>query len=77
MSKFYYRVKVKPNSRENKAEKVGDCDFIVKVKASAKKNKANFAVMEVLADYFKIPISNIRLILGRTSKNKIIEISGL
>lgn len=70
-------VKVKSNSRENKVEKVGDCDFIVKVKALAKENKANFAVMEVLADYFNVPFSAIRLVSGRTSKRKIFEIGGI
>lgn len=70
-------VKVKPNSRENKAEKVGDCDFIVKVKALAKENKANFAVMKVLADYFNVPFSAIRLVLGKTSKQKNFEIGGI
>lgn len=70
-------VKVKPRSKENNVEKIGDNDYVVKVKDPAKENKANFAVMEVLSSYFNVPFSAIRLVSGRTSKQKVFEIKGI
>lgn len=67
-------ITAKPNSKIEKVEKTGEASFKVSVKAPPKENKANFAVMEAIAEYFKVPLSKIRLISGRTSKNKIIEI---
>ena len=68
-------VKVKPNFREEKIEKIGENNFIVCVKESAKDNKANFAVIKVLADYFDIAILRVRLVSGKNARNKIFDIS--
>lgn len=46
----------------------------VSVKAPAKEGKANEAVIKLLAGHFKIPKSNIKIIRGLKSKNKIINI---
>lgn len=67
-------IKVKAGSKENKVEKIDDSHYTIKVKALAKENKANFAVIEALAEYFKTSISNIKLVSGRTSKEKVFEI---
>lgn len=67
-------ITVKPNAKTEKVEKTGEASFKISVKEPPKENKANFAVMEALAKYFKIPLSKIRLISGRSSKNKVIEI---
>jgi hypothetical protein len=67
-------VKVKAGAKENMVEKIGDNEFIVKVKEPAKENKANFAVIEAISDYFNVSFSAIRIISGKTSKQKVFEI---
>jgi len=67
-------VKAKPNSKENKIEKIDDQHFTVSVKEPPIDNKANLAIIELLSDYLNVPISSIGLISGRTTKNKVFEI---
>jgi uncharacterized protein (TIGR00251 family) len=68
-------IKVAPNSRVE--EIISNKDkFLVRVKEPAKEGKANKAVIRLLAKYFKVPQSSIRVVSGLGSKNKIIEILG-
>ena len=67
-------VRVKPNSKENKVEKVGEVRFLVKVKAPARENKANKEAIEALAEYFNAPKSTIYIKAGLKAKQKIVEI---
>jgi hypothetical protein len=67
-------VKAKPNSREEKVEKVDDSNYIVSVKELPVKGKANEAIRNALALYFKTSSSRIKIISGFSSRNKIIEI---
>ncbi len=70
-------VQAKPNSKEDKVEKIiiGDQEiYRVSVKEPPVQGKANAAIMKLLADYFNISQSNIKIISGYTSRHKIIEI---
>ena len=67
-------VKAKPNSKHEKVEKVDEQNYIVSVKEPPKKGKANNAIRNALAVYFKIGSSNVRIVSGHSSRNKIIEI---
>ena len=67
-------VKVKTNAKENKIEKIDDKIYKVLVIESPKEGKANDAIIELLADYFDVSKSNVEIIRGKTSKNKVIEI---
>ena len=66
-----HKLKVFPDSSENKVE---DRNGIlnVYVKEKAEKNKANTAVLKLLARYFKIDYRKIKL-KGLNSRNKVIE----
>lgn len=66
-------VRVKTNMKEEKIEKVGNI-FNVSVKEPAKEGKANKAVIELLSEYFNVPKSQIFIISGAKSRQKIIEI---
>ncbi|MCX5702235.1 MAG: DUF167 domain-containing protein [Candidatus Omnitrophica bacterium] len=70
-------VKVKPNSKENKIEKVKDNAFILRVKQAAKEGRANEAAVKLLSEFFDIPKSRIAIISGHKSKNKIIGLEGI
>ena len=67
-------VKAKPNSKHEKVEKVDEQNYIVWVKEPPEKGKANNAIRNALAVYFKIGSSNVKIISGYASRNKIIEI---
>ncbi len=67
-------VKVKPNAKQEKLEKLSENNYSVSVKAKPQDGKANYAVREVLAEHFAIPKSRIILVTGETSRNKIYEV---
>jgi len=68
-------IKAKPSSREEKIEKIDDINFVVSVKEPPIKGKANEAIRNALAVYFKIASSRVKIVAGSTSRNKIIEIN--
>ena len=67
-------VKAKPSSREEKVEKVDEQNYIVSVKEPPIKGKANEAIKNALAVYFKTGSSRVKIVSGYSSRNKIIEI---
>ncbi|MCK4403355.1 MAG: DUF167 domain-containing protein [Dehalococcoidia bacterium] len=66
-------VKVKPNSRIEEVSQEGD-KFVVKVKEPPKEGKANQAVIKLLAKHFGVSQSQVKILSGFKSKNKVIEI---
>ena len=69
------QVKVKPNSRTEELSQEGD-SFIVKVKEPPKEGKANHTVIKLLAQHFGVPQSQVRIVSGFRSRNKVVEIAG-
>lgn len=67
-------VKAKPNSKEEKVERIDENNFVVCVKEPPIKGKANEAIRNALAVYFKTGSSSIRIVSGYSSRNKIVEI---
>ncbi|CUS78157.1 hypothetical protein JGI7_02012 [Candidatus Kryptonium thompsonii] len=67
-------VKVKPNAKVEKVEKIDEVHFVVSVKAPPVEGKANEALIKLLSDYFNIPKGNIKIVSGLSSKSKIVEI---
>ena len=67
-------VKVKPNAKKEKVEKIGDSAFAVWVKAPAHEGKANEAVVELFSKYLDRPKSSIYIIRGHKGKEKVLEI---
>ena len=67
-------VKAKPSAREEKVEKIDDQNFVVSVVEPPEKGKANEAIRNALAVYFKIGSSRVKIFSGYSSRNKIIEI---
>ena len=67
-------VKVKLRSKEEKIDKIDDYSFVVWTKESPVEGRANKAIIGILAEYFNIAPSNVRIVSGYNSKHKIIEI---
>jgi uncharacterized protein (TIGR00251 family) len=68
------RVKVRPQAKREEVKKSAEGAFLVSVHAPAREGKANRALIEILADYFSVPKSSIRIIQGETSRTKLVEI---
>ena len=68
-------IKARPGAREEKVEKIDEQNYIVWVKEPPMQGKANNAIKNTLAVYFKTGSSSVKIISGYTSRNKIIEIS--
>jgi len=77
LKKMRIFVRVKPNSRENRVQKLDENRLVVFVKEPQQEGKANQALIETLSSYFGLPQQNIAIARGRRSKQKIINIDDL
>jgi len=68
------QVKVKPSSKTEEVSQEGD-SFIIKVKEPPKEGKANQAVIKLLAEHFGVSHSQVRILSGFRSRNKLIEVA--
>lgn len=67
-------IKVIPRASKEEIIKISEKEYKVKVNAAPEKNKANLRVIEILAEYFKVPKSSINIIAGKTARTKIVDI---
>lgn len=70
------RVKVHPDSRENRIETKGPAAYEAWVKAEAEQGKANAAVLTLLAGKLGVETKRLRIIKGATSPSKIVQVLG-
>lgn len=67
-------VKAKPNSANEKVEKIDEKNFIVSVKEPPVNGLANKAIIKALSGFLGVHQTRIKITSGHTSKQKIIEI---
>lgn len=70
-------VRVIPRSSRNEVKKVSEGDFRVKLTAPPVDGKANIMLLKVLSDYFNVPKSSLRIVGGKSSKTKMVEVDGI
>ena len=64
--------RLKPNSRHREEVVVGsDGTYIIYTKAPAIEGRANAAAIKLLAKYFSVPQSGVRLVRGARAKHKV------
>jgi hypothetical protein len=68
------RVKVIPRAREKEILKLGDGSLKVKLTAPPVDGKANKQLIELIAEYYKVKKSQVTIVSGEKSRNKIIYI---
>ncbi len=68
------KVKVKPNSKVPKIEEETDGSLTVHLKSPPVDSKANEELIQLLAEKFDVPKSCIRIKLGLSSRQKLVEI---
>ena len=66
-------IRVRVNFGKGNTEMINDT-LIVYTDKKPENNKANIDVMKKIAEYFNTDIKNVKLIKGRTSRNKEFEI---
>lgn len=62
------------SSRNEVVGMMADGTLKIKLTSAPVDNKANESLIELLSGHFQIPKSQIKIVRGRTSKNKMIEI---
>ena len=71
---MYLKLKVHPNSKENKILRKNEDSFEIFIRAKPIDGKANEACLNMLAEFFSVPRSRVRLIRGALSHNKLVEL---
>jgi len=66
-------VKAKPNSSEEKVEKISNNEYEINVKEKAEQGKANNRIINILSKKFNVSAKNIK-IKNPASRKKIVEI---
>ena len=67
-------IRAYPNANKERIEKIDENHYSVWVKEPPVKGKANQAIINVLAEYFKIASSRVKIVSGYASRQKTIEI---
>jgi len=69
------KVAVKPSSGKQEITKIQDNNYKAYLKSQPENNKANIELLKLIKKHFKQDnITKIKIIKGRTSKNKTLEI---
>ena len=69
------RVKIHPDSKKAKIEKISENRFEIWVKEKAENNFANDSMIELISEYLNKPKNKITIISGHKRPNKTIKIS--
>ena len=66
-------IKVIPGKKKQKIQQENS-DFKICLKSKPQKGKANEELIDLLASYFNIPKTSVKIIKGAYSRNKLVEI---
>jgi len=69
------RVDVKPNSKVPRIESVED-HLVVRVKEPPTEGRANAAVLKAVAAYYRVALSDVRMVAGHSTRRKVLEVPG-
>jgi uncharacterized protein (TIGR00251 family) len=69
-----FAIEVRPGSKKSEVIKLADGDFKVFVKAPAAEGKANAEAKKILAKYFGVSQSGVRIVRGARGRKKVLEI---
>ena len=68
-------IRVSPNSSRPGIEQQPDGSLWVRVNAPAQEGRANEEVIEALAGHFHVPKSQIRIVHGEATRDKLVEVA--
>ncbi len=67
-------VAVKPRAKTEEVRKTDEGQYLASVHAPLQQGKANKALIELLANYFSVPKSSVRIDQGQTGRKELIEV---
>lgn len=67
-------IRAKPGNNKEYIKQITSTQFVVAVKEIAEKGRANQAIIKSLANYFDIAPTSLKIVSGKFSKQKIIQI---
>lgn len=67
-------VQAKPADKEEKVEEIDSTTFKISVREPPLQGRANAALIQAVANHFNVPASRVRILMGHTSRHKVIEI---
>lgn len=67
-------LKVVPRASKQVVEKVSTHEYKVRVFVAPEKGKANDVVTELIAEYFGVAKSAVRIVRGATARTKLVEV---
>jgi uncharacterized protein YggU (UPF0235/DUF167 family) len=70
----YIHVKVSAGVRKESFVKKSKDHFLISVREKAERNMANARVLELVAEYFNVPTSKVRIINGHRSPSKLLVV---
>jgi len=68
----YIHVKVTAGARKESFVKKSEDHFEVSVKEKAEMNRANVRILELVAEYFKVPKNKVRIVNGHKHPSKLL-----
>ena len=71
---FYIHVKVSAGASKESFKQKSDDHFEISVKEKAERNEANNRVLELVAEYFKVPLNKVRIVNGHHHPSKLLVI---
>jgi|GEM_PF-1587756 len=71
---IYVTVRVHPRARKQEVEEINSGELRLRVKSLPSKGEANKEVVEVLASYFRLPVSRIKIIRGQRARLKLVSL---
>ncbi len=71
------KIKVKPKARSNQIAGVRGDALLVHVTAAPTDGEANRAVIKVLSDALNVSRSQVVIVTGHTSRDKVVKIAGV
>ena len=71
---FKLSVQVKPQARKQSITKISEQEYRIAVQAAPIAGKANEEVVELLARYFSVPKSSVKVLRGQSSRKKLVAI---
>jgi len=63
-----------PRAGKNEVTKISESEYKIKVTAPPEKGKANEKIVELLAYHLAVPKSSVRIIAGKSTRTKLVEI---
>ena len=67
-------VHVTPNAKEPGVTRVGEASFDVRVDEKALGGRANKRLLEILAEHFDVPRSQVSIVRGEKSRDKVVKV---